>query len=513
MAITITANTYDEMRRNCLEFLGLDDSTYLKSLSGSLPTLSLNEEIPNSLQPEVPVSPLQEEFSDVLFSDLISTEEQLKSFSSIVDLLKNHKKYMERRVEIPKGVILYGEDTDELYKITLAIANEAGAAKITISKALYNHDIITAANTISSVFEIALEASRKTPVVIIWEQFDEYTSLLMPTMANSVKVRFNEQITNHLLDQLDAISNNSTEGYPIIIIANAKSIFNIKSEVFEPGYFNRQIYIERPSLELRIKILENAFIEENLAEDISIEKIAKRIAGMTVSDIYELVNEIKIEAVKNNESDIITSKNINETISYFDFGQKIEIADPETLKATAVHEAGHAIIAILYGMNLTELSIITQLDAAGYTSYNGEIREREIANWNSCLNSIKVSLAGKAAEEIVYGISSVGVVSDLQHATVIACNGVTFLGMSDVLGPIDLYHSYYLAEASKEDVYREVQKILKESLEEVKKLIVKYEVQFTALWKELLKKHYLTIDEALEVVGKDLEGAEKAKNI
>ena len=104
-------------------------------------------------------------------------------------------------------------------------------------------------------------------------------------------------------------------------------------------------------------------------------------------------------------------------------------------KNTAYHEAGHAIVGHLLPSidPVQQISIIPSGNALGYT-LNPPTEDKYSVYKNELKEKIAMLLAGRAAEEIIFGDISGGASNDIERATDIAKKMVTRLGMSDVLG-------------------------------------------------------------------------------
>ena len=99
-----------------------------------------------------------------------------------------------------------------------------------------------------------------------------------------------EQTLNQLLTEMDGFECNSG----IIIIAATNRPDVLDSALMRPGRFDRQVSVDAPDIKGRLSILEVHSRNKKLAEDVSLEAIARRTPGFTGADLANLLNEAAI---------------------------------------------------------------------------------------------------------------------------------------------------------------------------------------------------------------------------
>lgn len=115
----------------------------------------------------------------------------------------------------------------------------------------------------------------------------------------------------------------------------------------------------------------------------------------------------------------------------------------------AYHEVGHALVAHFQKNNAMPVSKITIVPhtqgALGYTLHLPE-EEKFLMTEEDLLAEIRSLLAGRSAEEVVFGSRSSGAANDIERATDIARKMVTMFGMSEKYGMMGLatVHNQYL---------------------------------------------------------------------
>lgn len=176
----------------------------------------------------------------------------------------------------------------------------------------------------------------------------------------------------------------------------------------------------------------------------------------------------------------------------------------------AVHEAGHGLVhALLFGMAPREIKIHVASFEGGYNSYTS----RKVWSRRNLLDSICTSLAGRAAELLVFGadLSSSGASSDLRKATRTAARMLRYLGHGDRVGRVDV------STDSEEHVCTDVEStnaaieaLLRSEHARATALIDSHREALLALVDELIAEGQVTPERFAVVVGLPLGRTEDA---
>jgi cell division protease FtsH len=108
-------------------------------------------------------------------------------------------------------------------------------------------------------------------------------------------------------------------------------------------------------------------------------------------------------------------------------------------RTTAVHEAGHALVARFAGAEadpVHKVTIIPRGRALGLTQQLPP-EDRLSMTREFALNQIAILMGGRVAEEIVFQQKTTGAGNDIERATELARSMVTEWGMSDEFGPLN----------------------------------------------------------------------------
>ena len=180
-----------------------------------------------------------------------------------------------------------------------------------------------------------------------------------------------------------------------------------------------------------------------LADDVTIEILARRTPGFSPADIENLVNEAALLTARRNGTKIRMDE-IEEATTKVMAGpaKKSRVISEAERKLTAYHEAGHAIVmkAIPNSDPVHQITIIPRGMAGGFTMSLPE-DEKFFMTKGDMVNMIKHLLGGRVAEELKLDDISTGASNDLERATAIARQMITKYGFSSKLGPVSFSSS------------------------------------------------------------------------
>ena len=367
----------------------------------------------------------------IAFDDVAGADEEKREMQEIVEFLKNPKKFTDLGARIPKGVLLVGPPGTGKTLLAKAIAGEAGVPFFSITGSDFVEMFVgVGAARVRDLFE---QAKRNMPCLIFIDEIDAVGRQRGTGLGNTNDER--EQTLNQLLVQMDGFE--SKDG--IVVIAATNRVDVLDPALLRAGRFDRRITVMRPDLKGREKILLLHAKNKPMADDINYESIARGMPGFTGADIENVLNEAAILAARDNRP-VITQKDIAEGVVKTQFGpqKRSRAVTEEARKATAYHEAGHAIVAKLGKTGkreIQEVSTITRGVALGYTS--APMLEDNITySKDMLLDELDYCMGGRVAEKMIYGSINSGAANDIQQATEVARSMITQLGMSDKLGSV-----------------------------------------------------------------------------
>ncbi|HHY38187.1 MAG TPA: AAA family ATPase, partial [Clostridia bacterium] len=224
----------------------------------------------------------------------------------------------------------------------------------------------------------------------------------------------------------------------IIVMAATNRPDVLDPALLRPGRFDRQIVIDKPDLRGRIEIFKVHSRGKPLDKDVNIETLAKRTPGFTGADIENVMNEAALLTARARKKKI-SMEELEQAIDRVVAGpeKKSRIISEKEKKIVAFHEAAHALVAKLLPNTdpVHKVSIIPRGGALGYV-LQLPIEDRYLITKGEILDRVTVALAGRTAEEIVFGEVSTGASDDLDKATKLVRKMIMEFGMSDKLGPL-----------------------------------------------------------------------------
>ena len=367
------------------------------------------------------------------FADVAGQEEAKEALEEIVDFLHNPDKYRSVGAVMPKGVLLVGPPGTGKTLLAKAVAGEANVPFFSISGSDFVEMFVgVGASRVRDLFK---EASKMAPCIIFIDEIDTIGKSRDNRMGGNDE---REQTLNQLLAELDGFD----PGKGVIVLGATNRPEVLDKALLRPGRFDRRITIDRPNLAGRLATLQVHTRNIRLAEDVDLNKIAQATAGCVGADLANLVNEAALRAVRMgrkavNQQDLLTS---------FEFviagsEKKGTVLTEQEKQMIAYHEVGHALVAHYQKNNAMPVSKITIVPhtqgALGYTLHLPE-EEKFLMTEDDLLAEIRTLLAGRSAEEVVFGSKSSGAANDIERATDIARKMVTMFGMSDKYGMMGL---------------------------------------------------------------------------
>jgi cell division protease FtsH len=372
----------------------------------------------------------------ITFRDVAGVDEAVEELHEIKEFLENPKKFQALGARIPKGVLLYGPPGTGKTLLARAVAGEAGVPFFSISGSDFVEMFVgVGASRVRDLFE---QAKQNSPCIIFMDEIDAVGRHRGAGMGGGHDER--EQTLNQLLVEMDGFEMKDN----IILIAATNRPDILDPALLRPGRFDRQIVVDRPDRGGRKKILEVHTRGKPLAREIDVDVLAGQTPGFTGADLSNLVNEAALLAARNGKREI-TQTELEEGIMRVIAGpeKKTRVMSEGERRITAYHEMGHAIVGhyLPHSDPIHKISVISRGQALGYTiSLPGE--DKFLTTRAELLDTMAMTLGGRAAEEVVFGEITTGASNDLEKVTATAKQMVMRFGMSEKLGPRVFGHDH-----------------------------------------------------------------------
>lgn len=445
----------------------------------------------------------------ITFDDVAGIDEAREELEEIVEFLKDPTKFSRLGGQIPKGALLVGSPGTGKTLLARAIAGEAGVPFFTISGSDFVEMFVgVGASRVRDMFE---QAKRNAPCIVFIDEIDAVGRHRGAGLGNGNDER--EQTLNQLLVEMDGFEAN--EGIIIVAATNRPDVLD--PALLRPGRFDRQVVVPRPDIEGRLKILEVHTKKKPLAPDVDLRRVARGTPGFSGADLANLANEAALLAARKGKR-LIASNEFEEAKDKVMMGaerRSMAMTEDEK-KATAYHEAGHALVSIHVEHNdpLHKVTIIPRGRALGVT-WNLPERDRYSMSMKQMKARLALCFGGRIAEQLIYGEDELntGASNDIQQATDMARSMVMEYGMSEKLGwlryrdnqdEVFLGHSVSRAQNMSEETARliddEVRRIVEEGENRARQVLTEHLDQLHLLAGALLEYETLSGEESRRVI-------------
>jgi cell division protease FtsH len=441
------------------------------------------------------------------FTDIAGYDGAKREVSEVVDFLSNPERYAHAGAVGPRGVLLVGPPGTGKTLMARAVAGEADVPFLALTGSSFVELFVGVGA--SRVRDLFADARKRAPSIIF---IDEIDAIGQRRGGSIVSNDEREQTLNQLLAEMDGFD--PSTGVVVMAATNRPEVLD--PALLRPGRFDREVEIPLPNQAERTAILKVHAKGKHLAPDVEFENVARATPGFSGADLANLINEAAIVAVRNNRDDIFAA-DIDEARDRVLLGRRdaSNALLPEEKHSVAVHESGHALVALLseHADPVAKITILPAGRALGVTEQL-PVDERHLYPESYLLDSLAVRLGGRASEVLVLGEASTGAANDLSGATELALRMVKEWGLSPRLGPIG-YGSDGLgylsgspfgqerpyAEGTQQAIDEEVTRLLREAEDSARERLSENRSALDAVIAVLLEKETISGEELMDVVG------------
>ncbi|MBP5326979.1 MAG: ATP-dependent zinc metalloprotease FtsH [Bacteroidales bacterium] len=442
--------------------------------------------------------------TNVTFKDVAGLAGAKEEVVEVVDFLKNPKKYTALGGKIPKGVLLVGPPGTGKTLLAKAVAGEANVPFFSMSGSDFVEMFVgVGASRVRDLFE---EAKKKAPCIIFIDEIDAVgRARSRGGLSNANDER--ENTLNQLLTEMDGFGTNNG----VIVMAATNRADILDKALLRAGRFDRQIYVELPDIDERKAIFEVHMKGLKLGNDIDKDFLSKQTPGFSGADIANVCNEAALVAARKDKA-LIEKQDFLDAIDRIIGGleKRSKVITTEEKRTIAYHESGHASVSwqLRWGQPLVKVTIVPRGKALGAAWYLPE--ERQITTYEQMFDEITSLVAGRAAEEIVFGQISTGALNDLERATKMAFSLVAYYGMSPKVGNISYYDSTGqsewnftkpFSEQTNEAIDSEVKRLVEEAYQRSKEIILSSRDKLDELAKVLFEREVIFREDVEKIYG------------
>jgi len=443
----------------------------------------------------------------ITFKDVAGVDEAKDELQEIIDFLKEPQKFQKLGGRIPTGVLLVGAPGTGKTLLARAVAGEANVPFFSISGSDFVEMFVgVGASRVRDLFE---QGKKNAPCIVFIDEIDAVGRHRGAGLGGGHDER--EQTLNQLLVEMDGFDAN--EGVILVAATNRPDVLD--PALLRPGRFDRRIMVNHPDVKGRKGILGVHTHKIPLSDDVDIQVLARGTSGFTGADLANLVNEAALVAARYNQK-IVRMEDFEFAKDKVLMGteRRSMIISNEEKKITAIHEAGHALLAVVlpHADPVHKVTIIPRGMALGITqqlpkddrhNYSREYLDDQIA----------VLLGGRIAEEITNGRLTTGAGNDFDRTTELARKMVCEWGMSDAIGPLTFgkkeeqifigreiaQHQDY-SEATAMEIDKEIKKIATDNYARARVILQDKRNELDCIAEELLVREVLDGEQVRRIV-------------
>ncbi|OFW08004.1 MAG: cell division protein FtsH [Acidobacteria bacterium RIFCSPLOWO2_02_FULL_67_36] len=366
----------------------------------------------------------------VTFKDVSGVDEAKEELQEIIEFLKEPQRFQKLGGRIPKGVLLMGPPGTGKTLLARAVAGEANVPFFSISGSDFVEMFVgVGASRVRDLFE---QGKKNAPCIVFIDEIDAVGRHRGAGLGGGHDER--EQTLNQLLVEMDGFESN--EGVILVAATNRPDVLD--PALLRPGRFDRRIVVNRPDVKGREGILAVHTKKIPLSDDVNIHVLARGSSGFSGADLANLVNEAALNAARYNQKVVrmLDFEFAKDKVMMGSERRSMIINDDEK-KVTAVHEAGHALLAVVlpHADPIHKVTIIPRGMALGVTMQL-PVEDKHNYSRDYLNDQIAILMGGRIAEEITMNGCTTGAGNDLERSTELARKMVCEWGMSDAMGPL-----------------------------------------------------------------------------
>lgn len=443
----------------------------------------------------------------ISFKDVAGVENVKADLMEIVDYLKDPEKFRKLGGRVPKGVLLNGPPGTGKTLLARAVAGEANVPFFSVNGSEFIQMFVgVGASRVRDLFKTAKDSA---PAIVFIDEIDAVGRQRGAGLGGGHDER--EQTLNQILGEMDGFTPNDS----VIVLAATNRPDVLDPALLRPGRFDRHVTVTRPTQKGRLEIFKVHVRDVPLADDVDLSVLASATVGLTGADIRNIVNEAALWAARHDKTQVEMEDFEYARDKVLMGAKREEVLTAEDKEKTAYHEAGHTLMAwhLAGAHRVHKVTIIPRGHTLGATQMlPGE--DRMNMSEMELRDNLVVLLGGRAAEQLIYDVTTVGAENDLERATTMARRMVTHWGMSRRLGPVsyklseedpflgrEIHQQRQFSEHTMEVIDEEVAKILHAAADQALTMLTDRRDQLELLARTLIDDEELDEQEITSLIG------------
>lgn len=420
----------------------------------------------------------------IKFDSVAGMSETKEEVKFAVSQLLNTKRLKELGTKPCKGIILEGPPGTGKTLLAKAIAGEAGVPFISTNGADFIEMFAgLGAARVRRLWDLA---QLNAPCVVFIDEIDA-VGRRRSGGSDGATTEANQTL-NELLSKMDGLG--TTSG--IFVVGATNRIEDLDPALLRPGRFDKHLYVGPPrTKEDRDEIIKLYIKNKKLDKDFDFDKASKLMFGFSGAEIEQSLNEAVMVSLQRGGNGVITIDDIDKaTMKLISYGVSVKHSSESDRIIAATHEAGHAIVNMSLGRDVSKVSIMPYSSGiGGVTIEDVDSKEdKRMKTRQEVLNDIKVLFGGREAELIVLGDTSAGCSNDIEKATALAFSFINNFAMSeDRLVNVTSLTKLGLTTINNDTVDR-INDVLTDCKKETDKILEQHKDKIVELRDRLLKE-------------------------
>jgi len=430
---------------------------------------------------------------DVRFKDVIGLGQVIVEAQEVVQLVRDRIQSKQKGGHIIRGLLMLGPPGCGKTMIAKAIATEAGLPFLALSGSDFVEKWYSlGAMRIRGLFREARYLAKDRGACVVFIDELEVIGRRRNFGAQQGEAETGRTLTQ-LLVEMDGLGESGHSNIIVIGATNATEDV-LDPALLRPGRFDRKLYVDRPSRDGRKDLFDFYLLKVKAKDAIDTATLAFLTDGKSPADIENIVREAALLAAKAKKTALDFS-DLLMAIEKLDLGLRIpHPLKPKERQSMAYHEAAH-LLAATYYQPLDEVIRVSIAPRRGRLSVTQQIPRQESFSYSreDYLNKIRILLAGYVSERMIFDHTTEVVQQDFDAATRIVQLMVWQIGMgeSGLIGNYDAIKADHLSNALKQTLNHDMEKIFRQSVADVEKMLRKHRSILDQVAAQLVEKEEL----------------------
>ena len=429
-----------------------------------------------------------------------------EELQEVVDFLRDPKRFEQLGARVPKGILFHGPPGTGKTLLAKAVAHESGASFFSQSASAFVE--MFAGLGAARIRKLFAEARKHAPAIVFIDELDAVGAARTGHGFN----REQDQTLNQLLVELDGFSSDDR----VVVMGASNRLQDLDPALLRPGRFDRQVLVPAPDLVRPRGDPRRPHQAESRSPPTSIcRRLHARPQASPAPTSRTSPTRRRSPPAAGLRSEI-TAEDFDAAMERVVAGlQQRRVVSEKEKRILAYHEAGHALMSHLMGDALAvhKVTIVSRGQALGYT-LNLPAEDRYLHTKEELTDMLKVYLAGRAAEQVVFGRVTNGAANDLERATDLARAMVFDYGMSEIVSSRTMRaDNYSLSEETKRLRDAEQARLTDEAYDEAMRLLTKYRLPLDRVALALLERETLVRDQLEELLADVARESRSAETI